>query len=287
VEPSRYPETPVGTGGWVGAYRLGEPLGSGGMAVVFEAERKDGEPVAVKILRREWLANETVLRRFRVEGITGYLVRHPKVAAVLERGESRGVPFLVMERVGGEPLGLVVARDGPQPPARAVAIVKQVLAGLDAVHGLRIVHGDVKSDNVMVDVQGDGSESVKLIDFGLAQMPYMYSPWQHGHHPIAGTPEYMAPEVLRGHGLSYTSDVYGAGVILYELLTGTTPFAGGTPADVVHRKLAEAALPSVQAQGWTIPAALEQIAMRALQQDRRKRFPSVTAFALALERVGL
>lgn len=276
----------IGVGSVIGPCRLGAPLGAGGMGVVYEAELAGGDRVAVKLLRREWLSDRFMVGRFRVEAIAGRLVHHPNVASVLERGETEdGLPFLVMERVHGEPLGVRIERDGPLSPRRAAVIVSQILDGLDAIHRAGVVHGDVKSDNVLVETRAGGADAAKLIDFGLAQVRLAPQPERPDSGVVAGTPEYMAPELVCGRAASDASDVYAVGVILYELLTGSTPFGGGNPAQVLQRHVQEQPVPpSSRSPAWMIPRHLEQIVMRALEKDRRDRFPTALAFSLALAR---
>jgi serine/threonine protein kinase len=278
-------ESSIGIGAAVGAYRLGEPIGAGGMGVVFEAQLDGGERVAVKVLRREWLADDAMVRRFRVEAIAGHLVRHPNVVAVIDRGETKdGVPFLVMKRVPGESLGFRLEHGGPLPARRAAAIVRQLLSALDAIHRAGVVHGDVKSDNVLVETLDDGAEAATLIDFGLALIPVEARPHELDLGLVAGTPEYMAPEVICGGGASRSSDLYAVGVILYELLTGVTPFGGRTAEQILQQHLEKAVVPpSRRATGLNIPRVFECIVMRALEKDRHARYPSARAFGLALD----
>lgn len=271
---SGWRQVPVETGDSIGPYVLGRRLGAGGMGAVYAAMR-DGRTFAIKIPYCELLAEDYAQRRFRDEGIAGSIVTHPNLARVLEYGESAGVPYLVMEQVEGPRLAV---HRGLPSLRRAARIVQQLLEGLGALHDADIVHGDVKTDNVMLQ---DGT--VKLIDFGLAHVA--------GDTPttriVSGTPDYMAPEVIRGHGSTPSSDIYAAGVILYELLTGATPFGGGASADIVRRHLTEdVVIPSLRRTDVEIPAILDRIVLRALAKEPRNRFASAAAFANAL-RVAL
>ena len=264
---------PVDSGGALGPYVLGRRLGAGGMGAVYESVRvSDGKRVEIKVPYCEMLDQDYAKRRFRDEGIAGGVVAHPSLARVLEYAECGAVPYLVMELVHGVRLspyrGLPTLR-------RAALIVQQLLDGLAALHGADIIHGDVKTDNVLIGHDGD----VKLIDFGLAHV--------HGETPttriVSGTPDYMAPEVIRGEGSTPASDTYACGVILYELVTGSTPFGGGTSAEIVRRHLTEQVVPpSLRRADIEIPAILERIIMRALEKDPAKRFTTATAFADAL-----
>lgn len=276
---------PVDTGGLVGKYVLGRRLGAGGMGAVYEA-CVEGRRVAIKLPYCETLESHYAARRFLDEGIAGSIVDHPNLARIYEHGETEhGVPYLVMEQVPGERLCVQVARDNGLSPRRAASIVRQLLDGLDALHGAGIVHADVKSDNVLLGTNPDGREVAKLIDFGLAHpdLERRHAPPAQIDDIVSGTPDYMAPEVIRGEGSTPLSDLYSAGVILYELVTGTTPFAGGTSSEIVQRHLRESVIPpSLRRPDLEIPPILERIIMRALEKEPAKRFPSAAAFAAAL-----
>ena len=262
---------PVDTGDSVGRYVLGRRLGAGGMGAVYLA-MDGGLRVAIKIPYGELLADDYALNRFRDEALAGSIVSHPNIARVLDHGAtSSGLPYLVMEYVPGERLG---ARTLP-PLRQSATIVQRVLEGLGALHAADIVHGDVKTDNIIV-----GRHGVKLIDFGLAHVSGVVSMYQI----VSGTPDYMAPEVIRGEGSTAASDIYAAGVILYELITGETPFSGGDSAEIVRRHLNEQVVPpSLRRIDVEVPASLERIVMRALAKHPKKRPSSAVEFAAALE----
>lgn len=277
---------PIEVGSFVGSYELLDVIGTGGMGVVFDAE-SDGRHVAVKLLSEQRLADERAVRRFRDEAIVGRIVRHPNLTATYEDGSTvDGVPFLVMERVCGETLGVRIQRDGCPSLPRAITLVQQILAGLGAMHAVGIVHGDVKSDNVLVERLDDGTDHARLIDFGLAHV--QFSPTDDVRRPgpdeelVSGTPEYMAPEVIRGEGSSMASDLYAVGIILYELLTGSTPFAGGVPSEIVRRHLVDDVVPPSLRCEVEVPSMLDRIALRAIAKDPAERFPNAEAFLSAL-----
>jgi serine/threonine-protein kinase len=243
------------------------------MGAVYESSDAAGRQVAIKIPYSELIADDYAQRRFNDEGIAGSIVKHRNIARVLEHGETpTGIPYLLMEYVDGQRL---TTEDGLPSLRRAASIVHQLLDGLDALHSSDIVHADVKADNVLV-----GPYAVKLIDFGLAHIC--------GHVPanqlVSGTPDYMAPEVIRGEGSTPSSDLYAAGVILYELLTGQTPFGGGDSSEIVQRHLSERVVPpSLRRVDVEIPSTLERIVLRSLDKDPRERIESAAAFAEALE----
>ncbi len=278
---------PIEIGTLVGPYEVRSLIGAGGMGVVYEACPAGGQTtVALKVLHPQRLEDQRAIRRLRDEAHAGRIVNHANLAATLDSGDTvDGFPFLVMERVCGEPLGIRIQRDGAVSLRRAVSIVQQLLAGLGALHSAGVVHGDVKSDNVLVERQSDGSDVARLIDFGLAHVEFddhdVRRP-EPDEELVSGTPEYMAPEVIRGEGSTASSDLYAVGVILYELITGSTPFAGGSPSEIVQRHLADAVVPPSLRCDHDVPAILERVVLRALEKDPARRFPSAAAFGAAL-----
>jgi serine/threonine-protein kinase len=255
------------------------------MGAVYEC-RTDGGIVAIKVPYCETLETQHAVRRFQNEGVAGSIVDHPNVVRVYDHGQTEtGIPYLVMEQVHGEHLCVKAARDPGISLRRAAAIVRQLLDGLVALHAAGIVHGDVKSDNVLVSMTEDGDDLVKLIDFGLAHPDLEGRPTPvRTRDLVSGTPDYMAPEVIRGADSTPASDIYAAGVILYELVTGVTPFAGGSSSEIVNRHLREPVLPpTLRRPDRQIPPILERIILRALEKDPLKRFASAAAFASALD----
>lgn len=272
------------------AYLLGSRIGIGGMGVVYEAMALGrGERVAIKFLLPERAQDPRARRQFIDEAIAAQVIEHPNVVRVLDGGTTAsGEPFVVMELVHGEPLGRRLHREGPLSRARSVDLAQQILAALTCVHGAGIVHADIKSDNVLLAVEGGGYRA-KLIDFGLARVQFAAddpSRLPATEEWLSGTPEYMAPEVIRGEGTTFASDLYAVGIILYEMLTGSTPFGGGKPSDVVRRHLEDEVVPpSVRCPSGDLPPALEAIVLRALQKEPCDRFASATEFGAALAAV--
>jgi eukaryotic-like serine/threonine-protein kinase len=266
---------PADTGSVVGDYVLGKRIGAGGMGVVYEAAHGH-TCVAIKIPYCEMLGDDYASRRFRDEGIAGSIVEHPNLGRVLARGETaNGIPYLVMEHVRGQHL----SSKRRMSMRQAATLVRQVLNGLDALHSTGIVHADVKTNNILVESKSDGSHVARLVDFGLAHVDGEDA---HGPDRISGTPEYMAPEVIRGEGSTPASDIYAAGVILYELICGATPFGSGSSSEILHRHLTENVIPPSLRCERDVPPILERIVMRALEKDPRKRFVTAAAFAAAL-----
>jgi len=259
------------------AYTIGDIVGAGGMGVVYEAtHRATPAPIVVKVLRSELSTDPAVRSRFAAEVRALRRLDHPNIARHVDSGDD----FLVMERVAGTSLGSVISTSAPLSLARVLAIGDQLLHALAHAHARGVIHADVKSDNLLVDTS-TGSDHVVLIDFGVARIVddviAVKDPM------MSGTPEYMAPEVIRGEQPSVAADLYAVGVILYELLTGTTPFGGGTADAILVRHLEEDAVPpSLRCPGSAITPALERIVMRALAKEPDHRFTSAGTFAVAL-----
>jgi serine/threonine-protein kinase len=263
---------------------LGDLLGIGGMGQVYCAVGADGSPLALKLLHPAHASDPAMIARLGDEALAGIRVSHPNVVRIVDHGTTAtGGAFLVMDRVAGTSLGAILWREGALPLRRIRSITSQILAGLAAIHRAGLVHGDLKCDNVLVDSSG-GIDRVTIIDLGLAREP--------GTHPacddeqiLSGTPEYVAPELIRGVPITPAADLYAVGVIVYELLTGATPFAGGDASMIFERQLHDDIVPpSLRCPDRVIPPALEEVVMRALAKDPAARHRDASTFAIELER---
>jgi serine/threonine protein kinase len=257
-------------------YQIGELLGRGGMGQVHVARHRSGRLVAVKRVRNTLLNDRLVIDRLTDEARLLRRVSHPNVVRALDDGTgSDGLPFLVMDRAHGTALHQLIAQRGPLPFERLTVIASQLLAGLAAIHDAQVVHADLKSHNVLV----DEVDIVTIIDFGLA---LRLSLTPAGTGVIAGTPAYMAPEIIAGATPSVTGDIYAAGTIVYELLTGTTPFSGHI-STILTRQLSERVQrPSERAPHRGISRAVDRVVLRALDPSPATRFQTVRELAAAL-----
>ena len=267
-------------------YRIGEPLGEGGMGVVYSAEHLHMRKLfALKVLHRELLRLPEVVARFEREAVLAGSIDHPNVAAATDFGKLEdGSFYLVLELVTGVGLRSVIEA-GPIEIVRAHGIMRGITAGIVAAHAKGIVHRDLKPENVML-VERDGNpDFAKVLDFGIAKGAAAEAPsasplTQIG--TIMGTPQYMAPEQALGQLVDQRSDLYSLGVIFYEMVTGQPPFTGEALVVLRHHIATEApAIPPELTAGLTVPIA--SIIAKLLAKDPAARFRSAAELAAALE----
>lgn len=208
-------------------YRITHLLGSGSMSVVYRAEQPDGPSVGIKVLHRELGDNRELRERFQREARALFGLQHPHVLEVLDFGIVDGAPYLVMELLDGQPLDAWLEASLPDPDT-AVLLARQILSGLAYAHAQGALHRDLKTENVFVTRGAGGRPAAKILDFGLVKF-VDEDRWGRGDALTAmgsvfGTPAYMSPEQACGSPVDARSDVYAAGVVLFELLTGLWPF---------------------------------------------------------------
>ena len=261
-----------------GRYRILRKLGSGGMANVYLAEDEDlGRRVAIKILSDRYASDDNFNERFRREAKSAASLSHPNIVPIYDRGEADGLPYIAMEVIEGRTLKELVMTRGPLPIAQAVEYAKHILGALRFAHRHGIIHRDIKPHNVLLGAE----DRVKVTDFGIAragasQMTEVGS--------IMGTAQYLSPEQARGAPVAAPSDLYSAGVVLYEMLTGKTPFNGDTPIEIAMKHLNEAPRPPSELRS-EIPAELDLIVLRALAKDPHDRYQSAEEFSEDLDRL--
>jgi len=269
-----------------GKYRVTRRLGGGGVADVFEAVHEEiGQRFAIKVLKREFAAYAEVADRFLTEARAASAVRHPGVVQIFDLGRlEEGEPYLVMELLEGENLAELLHRQGKLPQEQAVGLCLHVLDALDAAHRAGVIHRDLKTENVVL-VRGPGGEPwAKLIDFGIARLaqegPAALRRTAQG--TVMGTPYYMSPEQARSvPTIDGRADLYAAGVMLYEMVTGQVPFDGVSPSEILTRALTEP-FPSVRTLEPSAGQALDDVIQRATQRKREQRFQSAAEFVEAL-----
>jgi serine/threonine-protein kinase len=254
-----------------GRFEIRRVIGTGSMSTVYAAEHRGvGRPVAVKVLRRSLAADPDLVRRFRAEARDAAAVGHPNIVEVFDTGDlPDGRPFLVMERLDGRTVYEELLSRGRFPIARACRIARDVARALAAAHGLGIVHRDPKAENVML-VPRAGMETVKVIDFGIAAH-YTAQTVRHTLPGVVmGTPEYMAPELAADARPTPALDVYGLGVLLFEMATGGPPFRERDPRTMLLHKL-RATAPKLDERRSGAPAELTELVARCLATDPAAR----------------
>jgi serine/threonine-protein kinase len=261
----------------LGHYLVGEPLGEGGMGVVYRAvDEKLGRPVAIKFLHAERSADAQARARFLREARAASTLDHPNIGTVYEIGESDGAPYIVMALYEGETLRARLSR-GTIPDGEALAITRQLAAALAAAHAAGIVHRDLKPANVML--LSDGQ--LKLLDFGLAKLVSSDESSLTREGAILGTLAYMAPEQLRASSdVDARADLWALGALIYEMLSGQPPFGIGPAANVIGRILSADPAPL----GAPAPAWLAAIALRLLSKDPSDRLATAQAVTEQLAR---
>jgi serine/threonine-protein kinase len=277
-------------------YRLDERLGVGGMGTVYRATHLLIErPVAVKVLSQRLVADDTAKERFRREARAAGRLQHTNAVAVTDFGETReGTVYLVMELLEGRPLREVLAREAPLDPARAVSLMLQISAAVEAAHEAGIIHRDLKPGNIFLVQRPEAPYIVKVLDFGIAKIAAdeegNLMDTLTGTGVMIGTPRYMSPEQCDGAELTPASDVYSLGVILYEMLTGQTPFTGASPLALALKHSSESPRPPRELVP-NIPPALEAFVLHALEKSPEARAPDAGEFRRELfavaERLGL
>ena len=260
-------------------YVLHDLLGRGAMGEVYRGTvRGSGAAVAVKLLKPELVSDPETVARFFQERSILTAIDHPNVVRVVDLVAEGDVLAIVMELVQGLDLRRLLRARQTLPPADAVRLVCQLLDGLAAVHAAGIVHRDVKPENMLVD--GTAAQPrIRLTDFGVARLSYGASLTKVSS--IIGTPEYMAPEVADHDSAAPSADLYSAGIVLYEMLSGRTPFAGGHPLAVLRRHVEQ---PPPPIPG--IPAPLRAQLEALLAKDPGDRPPSAAQAAASLARLA-
>jgi serine/threonine-protein kinase len=259
-------------------YRIKEPIGRGGMGVVYRVEHaRIGKLMALKLLTGELTRDPLQVARFKREALMVSRLSHPNTVQVFDFGVSDGLVYLAMEYLKGEDLGHLIRRVGPLSVGRTLKIVIQICSSLSEAHAKGMVHRDLKPENIIVMQGSEEEDLIKVLDFGLAKLREggeLSEVTSRG--AIVGTPYYMSPEQIRGDDVGPESDVYALGALTYACLTGSVVFDAQTPMGVLTKHLTE--LPQSPSQRFPdlrIPASVSQVVMATLEKDPKRRLPTV------------
>ncbi|MBW2465275.1 MAG: serine/threonine protein kinase, partial [Deltaproteobacteria bacterium] len=304
ISQSQFIERPITTDPMIGTvlagrYEVIRPIGSGGMGVVYEAHHSSlGRRFAVKVLRAQVSQDADVVQRFQREAQSASTIGHENIIEVTDFGQTAGgASFMVMEFLDGLDLADLLAQERRLDVTRALPILLQCCRALDAAHDKGIVHRDIKPENVFLVDRAVEPDFVKIVDFGIAKISDLETPGAPGRKltktgMIFGTPEYMSTEQAYGRPTDRRSDIYGLGVIAFEMLTGRTPFEGETFMAVISQHMLDTAPPmSGLVSGLSFHPDLEAIVARTMAKDPDDRFQSMSelheAFVGFMQREGL
>lgn len=264
-----------------GRYEVIEPVGSGGMAEVYRArDELLGREVAIKVLSERFSRDPSFVERFRREAQRAANLSHPNIVGLYDYGSDGDTYFIVMEYIEGRTLAEVIAANGALMPERAAEIAADVGAALQRAHGANIVHRDIKPGNIMLTSSGQ----TKVTDFGIARAvggDHDATMTQTGM--VIGTAAYLSPEQAQGEPVDARSDIYALGCVLYESLTGSTPFTGDTPLSIAYKHVREEPTPPSRLNR-DVPSDLDAIVMKAMAKEPGARYNSADEMRADIDR---
>jgi serine/threonine protein kinase len=270
--------TPVHPGDQLDHYRIDSVVARSGMASIFRGvDLRNGREVAIKVPHPEMESDPVLFDRFRREEAIGKNLDHPGVMKVFA-DEDRSQVYMVMEWVHGRLLREILAEQHKLPTARAIRITTRICDALNYIHTHGVVHRDLKPENIMVDEQ----DNIKLIDFGIASQAGSRRLTFAKLSQVMGTPEYISPEQVKGKRGDARSDIYALGVMLYEMLTGKTPFSGPNAFAIMNDRLLNNPVPPREVDPSVTPQ-LQEVIYRALERDPKSRYATAKEFAWDLE----
>ncbi len=266
-----------------GKFRITKKLGEGGMGAVYLGEHvKMGRMSAIKVMSKSMANDPDAIARFNREASNASRIAHNNVCGIYDFGETDdGIIYLAMEFIEGEVLTDLIEREGALAPKRAANLLKQTADALEAAHELGIVHRDLKPDNIMIARSRDGTDLVKVVDFGIAKAVGGDEEGQHVTKTglVVGTPEYMSPEQLSGDKVDGRSDIYSLALVFFRMLTGTLPFQADTAQEIMIKRLTDDPMKLAEAlPSGAFPAGLQQTMDKALQRMPGNRYEHAAQF---------
>ena len=270
-----------------GRYRVEEPLGEGGMGIVYLATHAVlGKKFAVKVLRGDMAKDPDVVQRFIQEAQAATSIGHENIIDISDFGRlPDGAVYFVMEHLQGEALTALIARGGSIPMMDAMQIIRQIASALAAAHQRGIVHRDLKPDNVFLIRRGEHPHFVKVLDFGIAKVGGAASALTRTGM-VFGTPHYMSPEQAAGQSVDRRTDIYALGVIMYEMFTGKVPFDAETFMGILSKHMFEPPIPPSQLDKSIRLGALEDVLMKALSKKPETRYQTMEELVADLDAVS-
>jgi serine/threonine-protein kinase len=265
---------------FAGRYDIESELGAGGMGIVYKAyDRTLDDAVAIKVLRSEALAQDATLAdRFKQEIRLARKITHKNILRTHDFGEVDGMRYLSMEYVRGITLKHLLSQNRLLPTAAGLRIARQICSGLSAAHAAGVIHRDIKPQNVLIEPNG----GVKIMDFGIARLSEDKGMTATGI--VIGTPDYISPEQAKGGDLDLRTDIYSAGIVFYEIFSGTLPFESDTPLGIVLKHIQDDP-PPIETKNAAIDPKIARIVMKAIERNPDRRYPSMAEVARDLSEV--
>ena len=261
----------------IGPYRVVRRLGEGGVGEVFQAvDETLARDVAIKRLRPELAAREQLVARFHAEAQTLARLNHPNIATLYALEQAHGTTCMVMEHVEGDTIASLLRQRGPLGLQDGLRLALQALDGIGYAHARGVIHRDIKGSNLMIDATG----TLKIMDFGIARVLGEERQTRAGQ--LVGTPEFMAPEQIRGEDADERSDLYSLAILIYSLFSGHSPFRANSDYDVMKAQV-ESAAPSILGDCPGLPPALDAVLSRAMAKHPNDRFQNVAQMREAIE----
>jgi len=276
-QPAKNPPTPevddqqtIFIGSMVGRsfddFKVLKEIGVGGMGVVYKAKQLSlDRNIALKVLREEYSKDESFTERFRREAHAAAKLNHPNIVQIYTIGEVEGMYYYTMEFIIGDELSDLMRRERPLRIDRTVEVVGEICKALDYAHRNKVVHRDIKPNNIIVNDEG----ITKILDFGIAKALDTSTMTATGL--IVGTPQYMSPEQAEGKEIDGRSDIYALGIMFYEMITGKLPFKGDTPIQTLYKHVHEHPKPP-RDFNRNIPESVQSVVLRAIEKDPERRY---------------